>query len=74
MSSSTYEVSATTWEGFKSEPVFVSPMGAVDQARKLMDSGDFQIVTIKDEAGQAVTEWTLVAGEWVSFINSEVIR
>ena len=71
---STYEVSAVSWEGFRSEPVFTSPMGAVVEAQKLMDAGDYQTVTIKDEPGQTVTEWVLVAGKWIALINSEVVR
>ena len=70
MTSTTYEVSAVSWEGFRSEPVFTSPMGAVVEAQKLMDAGDYQTVTIKDEPGQTVAEWILVAGKWITLQDS----
>jgi len=37
----------------------------VDEARKLMGSGDYRRVSIHDDEGQAVTVWTLQAGEWI---------
>ena len=65
MSPAVFQVSATSWEGFETEPVSTSPIGAVDEARKLMGSGDYRRVSIHDDEGQAVTVWTLRAGEWV---------
>ena len=73
MTSTTAEVSAVTWECFETEPVFTTPMGAVDYARELMDSGDYRAVTIKDEVGRTVTEWTQVAGKWLTFQDSKRI-
>ena len=73
MTSTTYEVSAVTWECLETEPVFTTPMGAVDYARELMDSGDYRAVTIKDEPGQTAAEWILVAGKWITLQDSNRI-
>ena len=65
MSPAVLQVSATSWEGFETAPGSTSPIGAVDEARKLMGSGDYRRVSIHDDEGQAVTVWTLQAGEWI---------
>ena len=65
MSPAAFQVSATSWEGLETAPVSTSPIGAVDEARKLMGSGDYRRVSIHDDEGQAVTVWTLQAGEWI---------
>ena len=65
MTSAVFHVSALTWEGYETVPVSTSPLGAVDESQKLMDSGDYRAVFIKDDEGQIVTRWTLQAGEWI---------